>query len=44
MVEEDFVAIADAIDMVLADTEDSSAISKARNIAMDLCRRYPLPY
>ncbi len=44
MVEEDFVLIADAIDMVLADIEDSAAISKARNIAMDLCRKYPLPY
>lgn len=44
MIEEDFVQIADAIDLVLADIEDSSAISKARNIAMELCRRYPLPY
>ncbi|MCC5833238.1 MAG: serine hydroxymethyltransferase [Opitutales bacterium] len=44
MGEAEFEQIADAIDSVLSDPENSSVISKAREFAIDLCRAYPLPY
>lgn len=44
MKEAEMVAIAEAIDIVLNGIEDENAISKARDIALDLSQRYPLPY
>ena len=44
MVEEDMVRIADAIDLVISAPEDDSVIAQARDIALELCAKYPLPY
>jgi glycine hydroxymethyltransferase len=44
MVEEDFREIARAIDLVLGAPNDEVVIGQARQIALDLCAKYPLPY
>ena len=44
MVEEDMIRIADAIDLVISAPEDDSVIAQARDIALELCAKYPLPY
>jgi glycine hydroxymethyltransferase len=44
MNESDMEKIASAIDLVLSAPEDAQAISKAREIALGLCKSYPLPY
>ena len=44
MVETDMQQIAKAIDLVLSAPSDDSNISQAREIAEQLCRKYPLPY
>ncbi len=44
MVEADMLRIAEAIDIVISAPEDDSAIAKARDIALELCAKYPLPY
>ena len=44
MDEADMSRIAEAIDIVLSAPKDDSAIAKARAIAEDLCKEYPLPY
>ncbi len=42
--EDDMRLTADAISLVLDAPEDSSAIAKAQQIALDLCKKHPLPY
>jgi glycine hydroxymethyltransferase len=44
MNESDMEEIASAIDLVLSAPEDAQAISKAREIALGLCKSHPLPY
>nr|WP_269525928.1 serine hydroxymethyltransferase [Coraliomargarita parva] len=44
MVEADMLQIAEAIDLVLSSPEDETCIEKARQIALSLCQKYPLPY
>ncbi len=44
MAEAEMEKIAEAIDLVLGAPEDEAAIGKAREIAIGLCRAYPLPY
>jgi glycine hydroxymethyltransferase len=44
MREPEFREIARAVDIVLNDPESDSAISAARQISVDLCSAYPLPY
>ncbi|MEM8867743.1 MAG: serine hydroxymethyltransferase [Verrucomicrobiota bacterium] len=44
MNEEDMIRIADAIDLVLSAPEDDATIAHARDIALELCDKYPLPY
>ena len=44
MTEADMEKIAEAIDLVLSSPEDESAIAKAKAIAEELCKAYPLPY
>lgn len=44
MNEADMEQIADAIDCVLNAPEDETAIAKAKAIALELCRKNPLPY
>jgi len=44
MVEDDFRTIARAIDTVLSGPDDEAKISQAREVALELCKRYPLPY
>ena len=42
--EADMEKIAEAIDTVLSAPADEAAIAKAKEIALDLCKAYPLPY
>ncbi len=44
MGEDEMVKIAEAIDLVLSNPEDEAAIEKAKNIALELCAKFPLPY
>lgn len=44
MKEEDMDRIAEAIVTVLNAPEDEAEIAKAKSIAEDLCKKYPLPY
>lgn len=44
MGENEMVKIAEAIDLVLSNPEDEAAIEKAKNIALELCAKFPLPY
>lgn len=44
MGEDEMVKIAEAIDLVLSNPEDETAIEKAKNIALELCAKFPLPY
>ncbi|MCC5838482.1 MAG: serine hydroxymethyltransferase [Opitutales bacterium] len=44
MVEGDFREIARAIDLVLGAPDDDAVLGQARQIALDLCAKYPLPY
>lgn len=44
MVEADMVEIAKAIDLILSAPSDDAVIKQAREIAVSLCRKYPLPY
>lgn len=44
MIEDDMVQIAKAIDLVLSAPSDDAVIEQAREIAVSLCRKYPLPY
>ncbi len=44
MGEEEMRAIARAINSVLSAPSDETAIDEAKSIALDLCRRFPLPY
>ena len=44
MAEAEMVKIAEAIDLVLSNPESDEAINKAKNIALDLCAKFPLPY
>ena len=44
MVEEDMVKIAEAINLVLDNIEDEAKIAEAKQIAIALCEKYPLPY
>ncbi len=44
MIETNMVRIADAIDMVIRAPEDERTLNKARDIAIALCSKYPLPY
>ena len=44
MGEEEMLKIVNAIDIVLQAPEDSNHIQEAKSIAVDLCKRYPLPY
>ena len=44
MREQEMTIIADAIDRVLSAPESEEAIETARDIVLDLCRRFPLPY
>ncbi|HKJ90640.1 MAG TPA: serine hydroxymethyltransferase, partial [Oceanipulchritudo sp.] len=44
MLEEDFRRIVEAIDGVLAAPDDSAAITRARQISLELCQAHPLPY
>jgi glycine hydroxymethyltransferase len=43
-VEEDMVQIANAIDIVINNITDDAKIAEAREIALGLCKKYPLPY
>ncbi|MBR4598202.1 MAG: serine hydroxymethyltransferase [Opitutales bacterium] len=44
MAEPEMVKIAEAIDLVLSNPESEEAIAKAKNIALELCANFPLPY
>ncbi len=44
MGEDEMVKIAEAIDLVLSNPEDEAAIAKAKDIAVGLCAKFPLPY
>ncbi|MBN2068255.1 MAG: serine hydroxymethyltransferase [Opitutales bacterium] len=44
MVEADMYQIVEAIDMVINNIEDDAKIAEAREIALELCKKYPLPY
>lgn len=44
MVEADFVRIVEAIDCVLKNPDDDTAVEQAAKIAGELCRAHPLPY
>ncbi len=44
MTEVEMVKIAEAIDLVLSNPEDEAAIAKAKDIAIELCAKFPLPY
>lgn len=44
LVEEDMLKIAEAIDLVLGAPEDEAVIAQAKAIAIELCKKYPLPY
>jgi len=44
LLEGDMVEIARAIDLVLSNPEDEAAQAEARQIALDLCAKAPLPY
>ncbi|MBO7522098.1 MAG: serine hydroxymethyltransferase, partial [Opitutales bacterium] len=44
MAEAEMVKIAEAIDLVLSNPESEEAINKAKNIALELCAKFPLPY
>ena len=41
---EEMAKIAEAIDLVLKNPESEEEIQKAKNIALELCRQFPLPY
>lgn len=41
---DDFRKTAEAIDLVINNLNDASAIAKAKDIAVTLCKAYPLPY
>ncbi len=44
MTEAEMVLIAEAVDLVLSNPESEDAILKAKSIALDLCKKFPLPY
>ena len=44
MTEKEMAKIAEAIDIVLKNPDDEAEIAKAKNIALELCRQFPLPY
>ena len=44
MVEEDMIEVSEAINLVLDNIEDDAKIAEAKTIALDLCKKYPLPY
>lgn len=44
MTEKEMAKIAEAIDIVLKNPDDEAEIARAKNIALDLCRQFPLPY
>ncbi|MBS1485434.1 MAG: serine hydroxymethyltransferase [Opitutales bacterium] len=44
MTEKEMAKIAEAIDLVLKNPESEEEIQKAKNIALELCRQFPLPY
>ena len=44
MIEGDMIKIAEAINLVLDNIEDEEKIAEAKEIAIALCERYPLPY
>lgn len=44
MGEAEMARIAEAVDLVLSAPESEEAISKAKEIALDLCKKFPLPY
>ena len=44
MIEADMLKIANAINLVLDNIENSAKIEEARKIALSLCEKYPLPY
>ena len=44
MAEPEMVKIAEAIDLVLSNPESEEAIAKTKNIALELCANFPLPY
>jgi glycine hydroxymethyltransferase len=44
LVEADMLKIAEAIDLVLSAPEDEAVIAQAQAIALELCKKYPLPY
>lgn len=44
MGEDEMRKIGEAISIVLANPNDDAEIAKAKSIAEDLCRRFPLPY
>jgi glycine hydroxymethyltransferase len=44
MREAEMIRIAEAIDTVLNGPTDTARIAKAKEIALDLCARFPLPY
>ena len=44
MAEPEMIKIAEAVDLVLANPESEEHIAKAKAIALDLCKNFPLPY
>ena len=44
MTGKEMAKIAEAIDLVLKNPESEEEIQKAKNIALELCRQFPLPY
>ncbi len=44
MTEKEMAKIAEAIDLVLKNPESEEEIQKAKNITLELCRQFPLPY
>jgi glycine hydroxymethyltransferase len=42
--EPEMAVIAEAIDIVLAGPTDPARLARAKDLALDLCRRFPLPY
>jgi len=44
MGKDEMIKIAEAIDTVLSGIEDESKIQKAKDIALNLCKDFPLPY
>jgi len=43
-IEEDMLQVAEAINLVLSAPKDGTTILKAKQIAIELCNKYPLPY